>query len=139
MPKTLIQTCAVVAVLLSYSFTFAQFDARNRVSRYTTRGAYRSAAQSILSRPTVIPYLALTDLTGSGQIDPSRNYFTQVRPQLESRRASEQQQQSLIAVQREVSAIRAAGAQRNQSAARATGHPTRFNYLMQYYPSLARR
>jgi len=83
--------------------------------------------------------LALTDFTGSGNIDPSRNYFTQVRPQLENRARQRSQQRSINRLQRNVASINSAVARANrQQYARRTGHPTRFMTYLQYYPGLSR-
>ena len=114
----------------------AQFDRsvfqQNSVTR--NRG-FRSVQSNILSRPTTSPYLALTDLTGNG-FDNSTNYFTNVRPRLERDQSQLQQQRQLQQVQRQVSEMRSAAAQRSQGGPRATGHPTRFQMYLQYYPGL---
>ena len=106
MRQLLIYGCAIIATLVPCSLAVAQFAEQNRIASYTWQGAarkaFRSPASNILGRPTVSPYLALADLTGMGQIDTSRNYFTQVRPQLENRRRVQQQQRSLRRVQQEV-------------------------------------
>ena len=48
--------------LLNSSSSLGQFSQQSRVSGFS--GNFRSSSSAILSRPTVSPYLALTDLTG---------------------------------------------------------------------------
>ena len=125
-------------VLLGSSAASAQYQQQNRVTQLGNQSGFRTTQSQILGRPTVSPYLALTDLTGSGQIDTSRNYFTQVRPQLEYRQRQQQQQRSIQQVQRQVTQLRSMAAAQSQGGPRGTGHPTRFNFLMHYYPGLGR-
>jgi hypothetical protein len=94
-----------------------------------------SARGTILSRPTVSPYLGLTDL-GTGVIDSSYNYFTSVRPQLQAAEQARQQQRSIAALQQQVSAIQTST--QNRQGARTTGHPTRFLNYAHYYPGFGR-
>lgn len=136
--RTFFTVCVLFATLALSSEANAQFEQQRRFTSYANRGGGRSAAASILSRSTVSPYLALADLNGTG-LDTSQNYFTQVRPRLESNRQQQQQQRQLIEVQRNVTQMRSNAARQSQPGARATGHPTRFQFYSNYYPSLNRR
>lgn len=115
----------------------AQFnsDVFRRNASTVGRGTTRNPRQSILSRPSTSPYLALTDLTGNG-FDNSASYFTSVRPRLEFERGQQQQQMQLQNVQRQVTTMRTQAARQNQNGVRATGHPTRFQFYLHYYPTL---
>ena len=135
--KTVFNVCVVLATILVSSEAHAQFSQQNRVRSLSS--PFRSASATILNRPTVSPYLALTDIGGNGNIDIGRNYFTQVRPRLQSQESQRRQQMQIQNIQRNVTQMRSAAARRSQTGARATGHPTRFNYYLQYYPQLNRR
>lgn len=127
----------VIATLLTAASADAQFSQQQRNLRYGAPN--RSTTSAILSRPTVSPYLALTDLTGTGLVDNSTNYFTVVRPRMEREAQQRRQQIQLQNIQQNVSAMRSAAARQSQSGGRATGHPTRFGFYLQYYPTLNRR
>ena len=127
----------LIATVLIAGSAQAQFSTLSRVSSYS--GKFRSTSSAIMSRPSVSPYLALTDLNGTGQIDNSTNYFTQVRPRMEREAQQRRQQIQLQNIQQNVGSMRSAAARRSQAGARATGHPTRFNFYLQYYPGLNRR
>ena len=126
----------VVLALFPTSCAWGQYTQQNRLSGFSAN--FRSTSSAILSRPTVSPYLALTDLTGSGNVDTSRNYFTQVRPNLEGQATQRQTQRALITLQNDVAAARSAAARQSQGQVRGTGHPTRFGSLLHYYPGLRR-
>ncbi len=136
--RNILIICSVFALFGWASEAQAQF---NNSAFTQGRSAFRSRARSvtanILSSSSVSPYLALTDLTGTGG-DFSTNYFTNVRPRLESQRQQQQQSRALQVMQRDVSQMRSAAAQRSQQGPRATGHPTRFGLYLQYYPGLNR-
>lgn len=135
-----IRAIAFLVVLGCCSLSQAQwYNTQRRNTSLRNQAGFRPYTQQILNRPTVSPYLALTDLTGSGQIDTSRNYFTQVRPALEFRQQQQQQQRSLVQVQQQVTQLRSSVARQSQQGPRGTGHPTRFNFLLQYYPGMPRR
>jgi hypothetical protein len=104
-------------------------------ARVDTRYSSRS---TILNRPTVSPYLALTNLDSVGNVDASYNYFTQVRPMLQNREQTERQQRSIARLQRDVQSVSSRVRQSSQPGLRATGHPTRFNSYLHYYPTLQR-
>lgn len=137
------QFIVVIAVLAAWSFTnsqaFGQFGESMRISQYRNQSGARSTSSAILGRPTVSPYLALADINGTGQIDTSQNYFTQVRPRLEREQQQEQQQLQIQQIQQNMASMRSAVARQSQPGSRITGHPTRFNYYLQYYPTLNRR
>ena len=135
--RTLLITGLVIATCSFASEAHAQFAEQNRITQYS--GGFRSSTSQILNRSTVSPYLALTDLNGQGGVDTSRNYFTQVRPALDRQQQQRTQQVQLQNIQRNVTQMRSEAARRNSGGARATGHPTRFNYYLQYYPTLNRR
>lgn len=126
-----------ISTLLLVSHAQAQFAEQLRVGNYSA--GFRSTSSQILGRPTISPYLALTDLNGQGNVDTSRNYFTQVRPQLDRQAQSQTQQIQLQNIQRNVTQMRSEAARRSVSGPRGTGHPTRFGYYLQYYPTLNRR
>ncbi len=140
MNRVLIAVAAVV-VMGVWQPAFGQYDGQRRVSSFSgSKYTYGySARGSILNRPTISPYLALTDFTGSGTVDTSRNYFTQVRPRLGSRAQQRRQQRSISNLQRNVASLnsraRTTGGQQFGS---RTGHPTRFMTYLQYYPGLSR-
>ena len=135
------RTIHIIGVLVAtFAFTAtaqAQFQHQNRVSGLTYRG--QSMRSAILSQPTVSPYLALVDLNGTGAIDPSRQYFSFVRPRIERDAQQRRQQLQIQNLQQNVADMRSAAARQNQQRGRITGHPTRFNYYLQYYPTLNRR
>lgn len=137
MRSLLIISCVFAAIGLTQQSAEAQFNSSvfNQNSQY--RGGVRSTSSAILSRPTTSPYLALTDLTGSGG-DNAANYFTSVRPRLDFQNNQQSQSRAMQLIQRDVSAMRSAAARRSQDGARATGHPTRFQTYLQYYPGLRR-
>ena len=114
----------------------AQFGQQSKITGFS-RGA-RSAASATLSRPTVSPYLALTDFTGNGGVDASRNYFTQVRPRLNQIEDQRRAQQALVNIQQNVTAMRTAAIQQSRGQMHVTGHPTRFSLYQQYYPGFGR-
>lgn len=122
----------------------AQFAQQNRVRSFsafsTGNSGFRSTASQILSRPTTSPYLALVNLDGQGGgLDNSRNYFTQVRPALDRQRQQQTQQLQIQNIQRNVAQMRTQAAQSNMTGPRGTGHPTRFQHYLHYYPQLNRR
>ncbi len=122
---------AFAQVFQGCSSSFSSYS-QNRVDqRYSVRN-------SILSQSTVSPYLALTNLGGSSQSDTSFNYFTQVRPRLESQQQQRSQQRSIANLQRQVGTMQTASGGRNQQGVRITGHPTRFNTYLHYYPQFRR-
>ena len=131
---------ALLALLTVCQSAEAQLQEQTRVQgfragRYTSRFTNRG---SILSRPTVSPYLALTNFSGNGG-DVSSSYFTQVRPQLANRALQQRQQRSIGRLQQNVTSIGSAVARANtRQGFRGTGHPTRFNTYLQYYPGLGR-
>ena len=134
LPVTTVAT--LVFAGLASSSCLAQFSQQNRITRYS--GNLRTPTSNILSRPTVSPYLALTDLTGSGNIDSSRNYFTQVRPQLDSQASQQRNRQAIINVQNRVASLRSTAARQSFPGVRSTGHPTRFGTYLHYYPGFGR-
>jgi hypothetical protein len=95
--------------------------------------------QFISNRPTVSPYLNLVAneqlQAQQGTIRPT--YQTVVRPMIERRQESQQQQRQLIQMQRQLSDLRSDFQQRS-NAIGATGHPTRFMVYHQYYPGFMR-
>ena len=117
----------------------AQFNSNifNQNSSLRSQGGYRTIQSNILARPTTSPYLALTDLTGTGG-DFSTRYFTSVRPRLEMQQNTQNQMRQIQSIQRNVSELRSAAARRNQNGPSATGHPTRFGMYLHYYPALGR-
>jgi len=133
--RSILIICSVFAIFGWASESQAQFNSSvfNRRASFTAPS--RSVQANITSRPSVSPYLALTDLSGNGG-DFSSQYFTNVRPRLESQQQQQQQSRSIQLMQRDVSQMRSAAAQRSQTGPRATGHPTRFGMYMQYYPGL---
>lgn len=133
--RYIMMTCALGLGAFSVE-AHAQFQSFGPQRNYG--GAFRTPRSAILGRPTVSPYLALTDLTGTGAVDTSRNYFTQVRPALNNQAEQRRQQQALVQIQQSVQTMRSAVARQSQGQARATGHPTRFNMMLQYYPGFRR-
>jgi hypothetical protein len=132
---------ATTAMLLgACPSVYGQFEQQVRLRRYS--GARftnaRSVRGAILNRPTVSPYLALTDVAGTGNVNSSSAYFTQVRPRLENQEQSQQQQRSIMQLQRTVNTLGSSAARSQQQASRATGHPTRFGTYLHYYPGLGR-
>ena len=116
-----------VLLLSSAPHVFAQLS-------QTTVGSQRPA---FMSRPTVSPYLAMVDVSGTG-FDYSRNYFTSVLPRFNDTAAQQRSQQAIYQAQRAAASMRSAAAQRAQSPARTTGHPSRFSNYLQYYPGFRR-
>lgn len=114
----------------------AQFQTQSRIQSLS-RGA-PTAASRILQNSTLSPYLALTDLTGNGN-DISQNYFSIVKPRLESRANQMRQQRSIDSIQRTVTAMRSAAGAGDRRGVRISGHPTRFGEYGRYYPALSRR
>ena len=135
--RTLLIVGIVAVLFQAEASAQANFSAQRRVTSLSTFGG-RSSSASILSRPTVSPYLALTDVTGTGQ-DMAGNYFTQVRPRLERQQQQQAQQLQIQSIQRDMTAMRSQAARQSGNGARMTGHPTRFGYYLQYYPGLNRR
>ncbi len=133
--RTILIICSVFAITGWASQAEAQFNnsAFNPARGY--RGPNRSSRSSLINNSTVSPYLALTDLTGQG-FDLSSNYFTNVRPRIESQRQQQQQARQLQLIQRDISQTRSEAARRSQNGPSATGHPTRFGLYMQYFPGL---
>ncbi len=136
MRKTLIVTGFVVAMTVC-SVADAQFSEQQRIGRYRSAGRAQSSTAAVLSRPTVSPYLAIADINGTG-LDTSQNYFTQVRPRIERQKDQQRQQVQLQQIQQNMASLRSQAARQSQNGARVTGHPTRFNYYLQYYPTLNR-
>ena len=129
-----------VWMVLAANAAHAQFSQQNRV--LSMRGNYGpSAASRILSNSAVSPYLALTDLTGTGGgINITQNYFSIVKPRLDAQRTQMRQQRSINQLQRTVTTMQsAARAPAGRTGARITGHPTRFGNYLQYYPGFGRR
>lgn len=114
------------------------FQAQQRAASFRYQGGATTSTAATLSRPTVSPYLALTDVGGTG-IDQSARYFTQVQPRIQRQQDQQQQQLQIQTMQRDMSAIRSRTARASQNGARITGHPTRFGFYSRYYPSLNRR
>ena len=127
----------LVATLFATGEAEAQFGQQQRNLQYGARS--RTTSSAILSRPSVSPYLALADLNGTGLVDNSTNYFTVVRPRIEREEQQRRQQLQLQNIQQNVSQMRSAAARQSQTGGRATGHPTRFGFYLQYYPTLNRR
>jgi|GEM_PF-4154061 len=136
---------AIASLAIANQEASAQFAQQNRARSFgafsQANSGFRSAASQILSRPTTSPYLALVNLNGQGggALDNSRNYFTQVKPALDRQRQQQQQQLQIQNIQRNVTQMRSQAAQRNVTGPRGTGHPTRFNTYLHYYPGLNRR
>jgi hypothetical protein len=90
----------------------------------------------IVNRPTVSPYLNLLRAE-SGVSAP--NYQTLVRPALEMRQRSAQQQSSIRQLQSRVTNMQGqVAAQSRGGSGFATGHPSRFMTYLHYYPGLNR-
>ena len=117
MRKLLIGSVALATTFFAFSVAHAQatFTEQQRITGF--RGGGRTSTSAILSRPTVSPYLALTDIGGTQQ-DFSTNYFTQVRPRLERQENQRRQQIQIQTMQRDMSALRSQAARRNQAGAR---------------------
>ena len=135
--KNFIIICVAFATFVCWhGETRAQFNSSVfRQNMLANNRGFRNVRSSILNRPSTSPYLALTDLTGNG-LDNSSSYFTSVRPRLEFEQSKASQQLAIQQVQRQVSEMRSAAARRSQDGPRATGHPTRFQLYLQYYPGL---
>ena len=101
-----------------------------------SRVGYVSPTRQILDRPTVSPYLNL--LLGDSSLNDLPSYFTQVRPQLESRERARQQARQIKGLQRQVTSVRHDISRMGKPGARTTGHPTRFMNFSHYYPQFAR-
>lgn len=114
------------------------FEQQQRAASFRYRGSGMTSTAATLSRPSVSPYLALTDVGGTG-IDQSARYFTQVQPRIQRQQAQQQQQLQIQSMQRDMSAMRSRTARASQNGARITGHPTRFGFYSRYYPTLNRR
>ena len=126
-----------VLFLLMSSAAHGQFRANTAGQQYRAQAGLRTSASAILRGSNVSPYLALTDINGQG-LDQSRNYFTVVRPQIERQQQQQRQQLQIQQIQQNMANLRSAGARRSQQGMRITGHPTRFNHYLQYYPLLNR-
>jgi hypothetical protein len=139
----LIVGCLVLMVLsLAPSSSLAQVYNRSRGSFSTVSqnrlDARYSARSNILGRPTVSPYLGLTNIGTSGAVDSTYNYFTSVRPRLQQMEESRQQQRSIAALQQQMTSIQTATSGRDRQGMRVTGHPTRFHNYSHYYPAFGR-
>lgn len=131
---------ATLLVLFVCAQAHAQvsFEAQQRAASFRYRGNAMTSTAATLSRPSISPYLALTDVGGTG-IDQSARYFTQVQPRIQRQQAQQQQQLQIQSMQRDMSAMRSRTARASQNGARITGHPTRFGFYSRYYPTLNRR
>ena len=133
-----IKSMSKLAALISVGLL--AFSAQDCFGQYT---GGRGAADYILSRPTVSPYLNLTRNVAANSV--TTNYHTLVRPQLEARRRAAEQQKSIRRVQSQLSDLSSqrltASRQQQQQQQRGavTGHPTGRNYFMHYYPGFQRR
>lgn len=134
---------AIASLSIANQEASAQFAQQTRISNFSAfssgNSGFQSTASQILSRPTTSPYLALVNLDGQGgNLDNSRNYFTQVKPALDRQRQQQTQRLQIQNIQRNVTQMRSQAAQQNVSGPRGTGHPTRFQHYFQYYPGLGR-
>jgi hypothetical protein len=93
----------------------------------------QSPYSNIYNRPTVSPYLNLLQSNRFG----ISNYQTLVRPMIEQREASIQNQANIQQLQQQFQSGQAAAMRRGSSGgARSTGHPSRFFTYLHYYPVL---
>lgn len=129
---------AFTALLCTCATANAQFGEQTRITQQYRSAGGRSTTANILSNPTVSPYLAIADLNGTG-IDVSQNYFTQVRPRVELQQNRQREQVQIQQLQQNMASLRSQSTRQNQTGPRITGHPTRFGYYLQYYPTLNRR
>jgi hypothetical protein len=106
--------------------------------QYATRSrpVARSAADYLVSRPTVSPYLNL--LRAESDITMP-NYHTLVRPAIESRQQSAEQSTEIRRLQSNVTNMQGKLAGKNRGSQFSTGHPTRFMSYLHYYPSISER
>ena len=111
----------------------SQNDIRRNFFRYNT---YRSSHASIFNRPTVSPYLQLLANPNTGGLP---QYHTMVKPRLEARERTRQQESQISRMQQQITSIQQSVAPQRRDGVAITGHPTRFMNMIHYYPSLSRR
>lgn len=111
----------------------SQDDVRRNFFRYNT---YRSPHQNIFHRPTVSPYLQLLANPNRGGLP---QYHTMVKPRLEARERTRQQESQISRMQQQITSIQQSVAPQRRDGVAITGHPTRFMNMIHYYPSLSRR
>jgi hypothetical protein len=87
-------------------------------------------------RPTVSPYLNLTNSNGFSNGQP--NYQTLVRPIVESRRAIQRERTEIVKLQRQAAQQAIVQREGNQRL-RPTGSSARYMYYSSYYQSLGQR
>jgi hypothetical protein len=95
---------------------------------------------TVAPSPTVSPYMNLFREDISGESD--LNYQTLVRPQLDQQRINAQVQRQNMELARRVQSLSARsdfGNPQGSDKQYPTGHPTSFNYLGSFYPSMSRR
>lgn len=101
---------------------------------YAQRNAGLRTARSILSRPTVSPYLNLLQPQGYGL----PNYQTIVRPMIDQRARNQETARQLSSLQSAVVENNVRD-QRGEVMFRPTGHATGTFYYSHFYPLLSQR
>ncbi len=112
-------------------------DARGQyVSPVSSRLA-KTALNDHADRPTVSPYLNLLRVDNQDFALPT--YHTLVRPQLERRSESIQQQRTIRQLQSNLATLQQQVAQPDDSQRNTTGHPSQFMTFLHYFPRLTRQ
>ena len=94
-------------------------------------GGYSSVLEDPLPHPVVSPYLLMTDLGLSGQL----NYQTLVQPLMQQQQTTNHQNASINSLQQQVQNPQAPIKKRPGQAVRDTGHETRYFNYSHYYSS----
>jgi hypothetical protein len=122
--------CGFAVVLTIFGLnTKSSFAQQETGLRYASR---RSTERFLYNRPTVSPYLQLTN-ANSGFGLP--NYFAYVRPALEARQAAQQQEQSIQALSTQLNSVQR-DIRRDENMLFQTGHPTRFMNFSHFFPAM---
>lgn len=139
MRRIAIQTIFVGVALLAPAMVSAQSSSSSSsISALARANAGTNVTNRINSNPTVSPYLRLLNGNGgttNGIGSANAIYQTQVRPAIERRQQSQQQQAQIQGIQRDLGRLRQQFT-RPASGFMQTGHATRFMSYSHYYPSL---
>ena len=137
MRRIAIQVFVGIALLVP-TVASAQSGSTSSLGALSRANSGTNITNRINSRPTVSPYLRL--LNGNGTPNTTFGganaiYQTQVRPAIERRQQSQQQQSQIQSIQSNLGQLRQQFSRPNQGFMQ-TGHATRFMSYSHYYPSL---
>jgi hypothetical protein len=138
-----IAAVALVAISLAVfaNDAFAQYGTPSSASSLRYLNPASNAAQNILNRPTVSPYLNL--LGSNGLATGPARYQTLVRPQLEARQTEMRNTARFSSLQQDIQRVSTAvggiGMQQSQQQYPfVTGHPSVYLNGSHFYPGLGR-